>query len=101
MPQIPLGSLRWNPADDFLLLAGPCVIESLQLCLDIAGKVQETCAALKLPCVFKASFDKANRSSATSHRGTGIDEGLAILQEVGRRTGLPVEIGSASGRERG
>ncbi|MDR2188206.1 MAG: 3-deoxy-8-phosphooctulonate synthase [Azonexus sp.] len=72
------------------LIAGPCTAESEQLCLDIAGHLKEICARLGIPYIFKASYDKANRSSGTSMRGLGIDEGLRILSEVRRRLGVPV-----------
>ncbi|MDP2809758.1 MAG: 3-deoxy-8-phosphooctulonate synthase [Rhodocyclaceae bacterium] len=72
------------------LIAGPCVAESRQLCLDVAGQMKETCAALGIPYIFKASYDKANRSSSKSFRGMGIDQGLAILAEVKRQIGVPV-----------
>jgi len=72
------------------LIAGPCVAESKQLCLDIAGQMKEVCAALGIPYIFKASYDKANRSSSKSFRGLGIDEGLAILAEVRKQIGVPV-----------
>ena len=66
----------------FFLLAGPCVIESEQLAIDTAGELKEMTQALNIPFVYKSSFDKANRSSASGKRGTGIDEGLKILQKV-------------------
>jgi 2-dehydro-3-deoxyphosphooctonate aldolase (KDO 8-P synthase) len=72
------------------LIAGPCVAESKQLCLDIAGQMKEVCAGLGMPYIFKASYDKANRSSSKSFRGLGIDEGLAILAEVRKQIGVPV-----------
>jgi 2-dehydro-3-deoxyphosphooctonate aldolase (KDO 8-P synthase) len=72
------------------LIAGPCVVESLQLQLDAAGSLKETCAALGVPFVFKSSYDKANRSSHASFRGPGIDEGLRVLAEVKRQLGVPV-----------
>jgi 2-dehydro-3-deoxyphosphooctonate aldolase (KDO 8-P synthase) len=90
MQEIGIGSVTWNAGREFLVVAGPCVIESTELCLEIAGRVRELCAKLGVPYVFKASFDKANRSSATSFRGKGLEEGLAVLQEVGRRAGVPV-----------
>ena len=74
----------------FFLIAGTCSIEGLQLSLDVAGQLQETCAALDIPLIYKGSFDKANRSSGTSQRGVGLDAGLKILDEVRRQTGLPV-----------
>jgi 2-dehydro-3-deoxyphosphooctonate aldolase (KDO 8-P synthase) len=72
------------------LIAGPCVAESKQLCLDIAGQMKEICAGLGIPYIFKASYDKANRSSGKSFRGLGLDEGLAILAEVKKQIGIPV-----------
>jgi len=72
------------------LIAGPCTAESLELCVEVAGRLQEICVRLGLPYVFKASYDKANRSSGRSPRGPGIDEGLHILAEVRRQIGVPV-----------
>lgn len=72
------------------LIAGPCVIESLQLQLDVAGQLKEITARLGIPFVFKSSFDKANRSSASSFRGPGLEQGLHILAEVKRQIGVPV-----------
>lgn len=74
----------------FFLIAGPCVIESEQMCLDIAGFMKETCAALSIPYIFKASFDKANRTSDKSFRGLGMQKGLEILAEVRKTIGVPV-----------
>ncbi len=72
------------------LIAGPCVAESEQLCVDIAGRMKEICAELGMPYIFKASYDKANRSSGKSFRGHGIDAGLGILQAVRSQLGVPV-----------
>jgi 2-dehydro-3-deoxyphosphooctonate aldolase (KDO 8-P synthase) len=72
------------------LIAGPCVVESRQLQIDVAGRLKETCAALRIPFIFKSSYDKANRSSGASFRGPGRDEGLRILAEVKRQIGVPV-----------
>jgi 2-dehydro-3-deoxyphosphooctonate aldolase (KDO 8-P synthase) len=74
----------------FFLIAGPCVIESRELVLEVAGRLKETCAALGIPFVFKASYDKANRSSGKSFRGPGMDKGLEILADVKRTVGVPV-----------
>jgi 2-dehydro-3-deoxyphosphooctonate aldolase (KDO 8-P synthase) len=71
-------------------LAGPCVVESLSFTVDVAGRVGEIAARHGVPLVFKASFDKANRSSESSFRGPGVDEGLEALAEVKKITGLPV-----------
>ena len=74
----------------FFLIAGPCTAESLALCIDVAGQLKEICACLGVPYIFKASYDKANRSSGTSLRGPGVDEGLHMLAEVRRQIGVPV-----------
>jgi 2-dehydro-3-deoxyphosphooctonate aldolase (KDO 8-P synthase) len=70
------------------LIAGPCVIESPELALDVAGQLQGIAERLGIEVIFKASFDKANRSSGSSFRGPGMEEGLAVLAEVKRRHGL-------------
>ncbi|HYL04285.1 MAG TPA: 3-deoxy-8-phosphooctulonate synthase [Steroidobacteraceae bacterium] len=72
------------------LIAGPCVIESLSLTEEIAGQLKEVTARLAIPFVFKASYDKANRSSRASFRGPGLDAGLKVLEHVRRRVGVPV-----------
>ncbi len=72
------------------LISGPCVIESEQLAMDTAGRLKEICASLNVPFIYKSSFDKANRSSAKSFRGLGMDEGLRILSEVKKKLGVPV-----------
>ena len=74
----------------FFLIAGPCVAESEQLCLDIAGRMKEITGKLNIPYIFKASYDKANRSSSQSFRGLGMDEGLRILAAVKKQIGVPV-----------
>ena len=77
-------------AKPLTLIAGPCVIESRDLVLQVAEQVSGICQELDIHYVFKASFDKANRSSGKSYRGPGPDEGLKILQEVGESFGVPV-----------
>src|SRR5690606_30613747 len=74
----------------FFLIAGPCVIESLQLAIDTAGQLKEMTDKLGIPFIFKSSFDKANRTSLDSFRGLGIEEGLRILAEVQKQLGVPV-----------
>ncbi len=74
----------------FFLIAGPCVVESLQLQLDTAGALKEMAARLGIPFIFKSSFDKANRSSAASFRGPGLEAGLNILAEVKAQLGVPL-----------
>ena len=72
------------------LIAGPCVIESEQLQLDVAGQLKEITSALGINFIFKSSFDKANRTSLGSFRGPGMEEGLRVLSEVKRQLGVPV-----------
>lgn len=72
------------------LIAGPCVVESEQLQMDVAGQLKEVTQALGIPFIFKSSYDKANRSSGASYRGPGMDKGLEILAKVRREVGVPV-----------
>jgi len=72
------------------LIAGPCVVESEQLQIDVAGQLKEITSALGVPFIFKSSYDKANRSSGTSFRGPGMDKGLEILAKVKRELAVPV-----------
>ena len=72
------------------LIAGPCVVESRQLQVDVAGELKAICASLSIPFIFKSSYDKANRSSHASFRGPGMEEGLRILHEVRRQVEVPV-----------
>jgi 2-dehydro-3-deoxyphosphooctonate aldolase (KDO 8-P synthase) len=74
----------------FFLIAGPCVIESPALTEEIAGRLKEITARLRIPFIFKASYDKANRSSRASFRGPGIESGLRVLENVRRTIGVPV-----------
>jgi 2-dehydro-3-deoxyphosphooctonate aldolase (KDO 8-P synthase) len=85
-----IGSVRIGPGRPLALIAGPCVIESEEHTLRLAEAIQRICAQLALPFVFKASFDKANRSSISSYRGPGPQEGLAILGKVRKQVGVPV-----------
>ena len=72
------------------LIAGPCVIESESMTIDVAGKLKEMCDNLNIPFIFKSSFDKANRSSNKTFRGFGIDEGLRILDLVKKQIEVPI-----------
>ena len=74
----------------FFLIAGPCVIESEQFSIDTAGQIKAICSELKIPLIYKSSYDKANRSSGSSFRGLGMDKGLAILEKVKKQIGVPV-----------
>jgi 2-dehydro-3-deoxyphosphooctonate aldolase (KDO 8-P synthase) len=85
-----LTSFEVGPDRPFFLIAGPCVIESEALVIEVAGRLKEMTAALKIPFVFKASFDKANRSSRSSFRGPGLEGGLKALAQVREQIGVPV-----------
>jgi 2-dehydro-3-deoxyphosphooctonate aldolase (KDO 8-P synthase) len=85
-----IGDLRCGRGQPLLVIAGPCVIESEELTLAIAERLRQIAAELAVPLVFKASFDKANRTSADAYRGPGLERGLAILRRVKESTGLPV-----------
>jgi 2-dehydro-3-deoxyphosphooctonate aldolase (KDO 8-P synthase) len=92
MPENPatIGALRCGRGQPLLVIAGPCVMENEDLTLLIAGRLKQIAAELAVPLVFKASFDKANRTSVTAFRGPGLPAGLAILRRVKQATGLPV-----------
>jgi 2-dehydro-3-deoxyphosphooctonate aldolase (KDO 8-P synthase) len=85
-----LAGFEVGPQQPFFLIAGPCVIESEALVLDVAGRLKEMTDRLGIPFIFKASFDKANRSSRDSFRGPGLDAGLKALSQVRERIGVPV-----------
>lgn len=85
-----IGNLECGPGKGLLWIAGPCVIESAELTFAVADELKKIAERLKLSLVFKASFDKANRSSGKSFRGPGLEEGLKVLSQVRARTGLPV-----------
>ena len=88
--QARIGSVRIGGGQPLALIAGPCVIESRDHTLRLAEAVKRLCEPRGCPFIFKASFDKANRSSIHSYRGPGLDEGLAILSAVGSEIGVPV-----------
>jgi len=85
-----LCGFKVGPDRPLFLIAGPCVVESEALTLDIAGQLRDLTAELGVPFIFKASYDKANRSSRGSYRGPGIEEGLRILSEARRQLGVAV-----------
>jgi 2-dehydro-3-deoxyphosphooctonate aldolase (KDO 8-P synthase) len=85
-----LAGAEIGPGRPLFLIAGPCVVESPQLTQDVAGELKEITAALGIPFVFKASYDKANRSSRISFRGPGLEQGLKVLEDVRRQHGVPV-----------
>jgi len=77
-------------ARPLFLIAGPCVVESRQLQMDVAGELKAICASLRVPFIFKSSYDKANRSSHASFRGPGMEEGLRVLADVRKHVEVPV-----------
>jgi len=87
---VKLAGREIGPGQPLFLIAGPCVVESPQLTQDIAGELKEITGTLGIPFVFKASYDKANRSSRGSFRGPGIEQGLKVLADVRRQHGVPV-----------
>lgn len=90
VPEVRIGEKVVLGGRDLVLIAGPCVIESEQHAVSIGRAVAAIAAKAGVPYVFKASFDKANRTSLSSYRGPGIDEGLAVLDRVRREVGAPV-----------
>ncbi|EAQ70137.1 3-deoxy-8-phosphooctulonate synthase [Synechococcus sp. RS9909] len=88
--QVALGTLSFANDAPFVLIGGVNVLESRDFALEVAGHYKAVCERLDIPLVFKASFDKANRSSIHSYRGPGLNEGLAMLQAVKARHGIPV-----------
>ncbi|MGL4423494.1 MAG: 3-deoxy-8-phosphooctulonate synthase, partial [Gemmataceae bacterium] len=90
VPPVTVGAYRIGDGQPLALILGPCVIETEELTLSIARTLHDLADKNRLPIIFKASFDKANRSSGKNFRGVGIDEGLRILEKVRSETGLPV-----------
>ena len=90
MNTINIREVKVGPDAPLAIIAGPCVAESRELCLHVGEAVRDRCRELGLGYIFKASFDKANRSSIASDRGPGMDEGLALLASVGAELGVPV-----------
>ena len=89
MKKVKVGEVVFG-AKPLVFIAGPCVIESVEGTMELAGKLVQLANELDVPLIFKASFDKANRSSIGSYRGPGLDEGLQILKEVRDRFNVPV-----------
>ncbi|MCW8131000.1 MAG: 3-deoxy-8-phosphooctulonate synthase [Planctomycetota bacterium] len=88
--EIPIGDVRIGGGNGFVLISGPCVIESPEKCLEHARLVKEAAAAARVPLIFKASFDKANRSSATSFRGVGMKTGIETFKAIKKELKLPI-----------
>ncbi len=87
---VEIGKIRVGEKNPFCLIAGPCVVENEKITMAIAERLKKICDRLSIPLVFKASYDKANRTSVRSFRGPGLKKGLKILARVKKETGLPV-----------
>lgn len=90
MKQIDMGDFVIGDKAGFVLIAGPCVLENEEAAMDVALYLQKLTTRLKIPYIFKASYDKANRTSISSYRGPGAKAGLAILQEIKEKLGVPL-----------
>ena len=90
MTDVAVGNVTFGNDRGFVLISGPCQLETLDHARKLAGRLSEICTGLGIEYVFKASFDKANRSSLKGRRGTGMDEGLTILSKIGAEFGCPV-----------
>src|SRR5574337_863667 len=88
--QVRIGGLTLGGGGPLFLVAGPCVIENEDHLLRIGEAIRTVCEAVRVPCVLKASYDKANRSSGRSYRGPGLEEGLRTLERVKVKLDLPV-----------
>jgi len=89
MNTIAIESVSIGPRSPLTIISGPCVAESYDLCLSIGEQVRDRCVALGFSYIFKASYDKANRTSIHSARGPGLDEGLKLIEAVGKKLGVP------------
>ncbi len=90
MKEVRIGEIRIGKGNPLVIIAGPCVIENEEITFTTAQKLKEVCDRLGVSLIFKSSFDKANRTSGSSFRGPGIDQGLKILSEVKKRFSIPV-----------
>ncbi|MEE9211347.1 MAG: 3-deoxy-8-phosphooctulonate synthase [Phycisphaeraceae bacterium] len=90
MQTVDVANIRIGPGQPLAVIAGPCVLESADLCLRVGEQVRDWCAEFGLGFIFKASYDKANRSSVRSKRGPGLDEGLGLLEQIKSKLGVPV-----------
>jgi len=90
MPQVSVGNIKIGRGNPLVLIAGPCVIESENNCLETAKRIKEITAKLNIPFIFKSSFDKANRLSIDSYRGPGLRKGLEVLNKVKQKLKVPL-----------
>jgi len=90
MNEVRVGEIRIGSGNPLVLIAGPCVLEGEAIAMEIAGQLKELCRSLKIPLIFKASYEKDNRGSEKSYKGPGLKEGLKVLAKVKEKVGLPV-----------
>jgi len=90
MNEVRVGEIRIGSGNPLVLIAGPCVLEGEAIAMEIAKQLKELCRSLKIPLIFKASYEKDNRGSEKSYKGPGLKEGLTVLAKVKEKMGLPV-----------
>jgi 2-dehydro-3-deoxyphosphooctonate aldolase (KDO 8-P synthase) len=90
MNEVRIGKIRIGKGNPLVLIAGPCVLEGEEMALQVARELRDLCGSLEIPLIFKASYEKDNRSSETFYKGPGLEEGLKILKKVKEKVGLPV-----------
>lgn len=90
MNEVRVGEIRIGSGNPLVLIAGPCVLEGEAIAMEIARQLKELCRSLKIPLIFKASYEKDNRGSEKSYKGPGLAEGLKVLAKVKEKVGLPV-----------
>src|SRR5512143_999323 len=90
MNEVRVGEMRIGSGNPLVLIAGPCVLEGEAIAMEIAMRLKELCRSLKIPLIFKASYEKDNRGSEKSYKGPGLKEGLKVLAKVKEKMGLPV-----------
>src|SRR3972149_5222680 len=90
MNEVNVGEIRIGRGKTLVLIAGPCVIENEEIAFGTAARLKEICDAMGIPFIFKSSYDKANRTSFSSYRGPGIDQGLRILSDIKGKFRAPV-----------
>ena len=90
MNEVRVGEIRIGKGNPLVLIAGPCVLESEPLALEIAEQLRQLCRTLKIPLIFKASYEKDNRGSEKSYKGPGLEEGLRVLAKIKEKVGIPV-----------
>ncbi len=90
MNEVRVGEIRIGSGNPLVLIAGPCVLEGEAIAMEIATQLKELCRSLKIPLIFKASYEKDNRGSEKSYKGPGLTEGLKVLDKVKEKVGLPV-----------